>query len=140
MALQEKYKAVIDLINQSKGRDLSVTEEGGVLKLVATVPSPGEKVAVWNKIKQIGGENPSDLMADIKMDSSEDKSASGGTGGSSKGLGEKKTYTVKSGDTLSKISKEVYGDANKYMDIFNANKDKLSDPDKIKSGQELQIP
>lgn len=51
-----------------------------------------------------------------------------------------RTYTVKSGDTLSKIAKEFYGDANKYMDIFNANTDKLKDPNKIFPGQELVIP
>lgn len=51
-----------------------------------------------------------------------------------------RTYTVKSGDTLSKIAKEFYGNANKYMDIFNANTDKLKDPNKIFPGQELVIP
>ena len=50
------------------------------------------------------------------------------------------TYTVKSGDTLSKIAKEHLGDGNSYMDIFNANRDQLTDPDKIKPGQVLKIP
>ena len=49
-------------------------------------------------------------------------------------------YTVKAGDTLSKISKQFYGSANDYMKIFNANTDQLSDPDKISVGQELKIP
>ncbi len=49
-------------------------------------------------------------------------------------------YTVKSGDTLSKISKQFYGDANKYMKIFEANKPMLSHPDKIYPGQNLRIP
>ena len=49
-------------------------------------------------------------------------------------------YTVKSGDTLSKISKQHYGDANKYMKIFEANKPMLSHPDKIYPGQNLRIP
>ncbi len=49
-------------------------------------------------------------------------------------------YTVKSGDSLSKISKEVYGDMNKYTQIFEANKPMLSDPDKIYPGQVLRIP
>ena len=49
-------------------------------------------------------------------------------------------YTVKSGDTLSKISKQFYGNANEYMRIFYANRDKLRDPDKIQVGQELTIP
>ena len=49
-------------------------------------------------------------------------------------------YTVVSGDTLSKISKTNYGDANKYMVIFEANKPMLSDPNKIYPGQVLRIP
>ncbi|NPA46581.1 MAG: peptidoglycan-binding protein LysM [Chlorobi bacterium] len=49
-------------------------------------------------------------------------------------------YTVQKGDYLSKIAKEVYGDANKYMIIFEANKPMLSDPDKIYPGQVLRIP
>ena len=49
-------------------------------------------------------------------------------------------YTVKSGDTLSKISKEMYGNANQYMRIFEANKPMLKDPDKIYPGQKLRIP
>jgi len=61
----------------------------------------------------------------------------GAAGGASK---ESRTYIVQSGDTLSKIAKEYYGDANRYMDIFNANTDKLSDPNKIHPGQELVIP
>jgi nucleoid-associated protein YgaU len=63
--------------------------------------------------------------------------SSSGAGG---GLKETKTYVVQSGDTLSKIAKEHYGDANKYMVIFDANRDKLSDPNKIQPGQELIIP
>jgi nucleoid-associated protein YgaU len=47
---------------------------------------------------------------------------------------------VKSGDTLSKIAKEEYGDANAYMKIFEANKPMLTHPDKIYPGQKLRIP
>mgnify|MGYP001793380878 CR=1 FL=1 len=50
------------------------------------------------------------------------------------------TYTVKAGDTLSKIAKQLLGDANSYPAIFDANRDQLSDPDKIKPGQVLKIP
>ena len=49
-------------------------------------------------------------------------------------------YTVKSGDTLSKISKEHLGNANDYMKIFELNKDQLSDPNMIKPGQVLKLP
>jgi nucleoid-associated protein YgaU len=51
-----------------------------------------------------------------------------------------KMYTVKSGDSLSKIAKEFYGDAMKYPVIFEANKPMLKDPDKIYPGQVLRIP
>ena len=51
-----------------------------------------------------------------------------------------KTYTVVSGDSLSRIAKHVYGDANRWHDIFNANRDLLDDPDKIKPGQILKLP
>jgi nucleoid-associated protein YgaU len=47
---------------------------------------------------------------------------------------------VKKGDTLSKISKQFYGDANAYQKIFDANRDQLKDPDKIQPGQVLRIP
>jgi nucleoid-associated protein YgaU len=53
---------------------------------------------------------------------------------------ESKWYEVKSGDTLSKIAREFYGDANRYSAIFEANKPMLSDPDKIYPGQMLRIP
>ncbi|HVE50263.1 MAG TPA: peptidoglycan-binding protein LysM [Casimicrobiaceae bacterium] len=49
-------------------------------------------------------------------------------------------YTVVSGDTLSKISKQFYGDANQYQKIFEANRPMLSHPDKIYPGQKLRIP
>ncbi len=51
-----------------------------------------------------------------------------------------KSYTVKAGDTLSMIAKKVYGDAAKYNDIYEANKDILASADDIKVGQELKIP
>ena len=59
-----------------------------------------------------------------------------GVGGGSGG----QTYAVKAGDTLSKISKQFYGDSNEYMRIFYANRSTLKDPDKIQVGQELAIP
>lgn len=50
------------------------------------------------------------------------------------------TYTVQSGDTLGKIAREYYGDTNEYRKIFEANRDKLDDPDDITPGQQLVIP
>jgi uncharacterized protein YidB (DUF937 family) len=51
-----------------------------------------------------------------------------------------RTYTVVSGDTLSKIAKQYYGNANDWPKIFDANRDKLSNPDRISIGQVLRIP
>ena len=59
-------------------------------------------------------------------------SASGGQG--------QRRYTVQPGDTLSKISREYYGDPNQYTKIFNANRSVLKDPNTIQPGQELVIP
>ena len=50
------------------------------------------------------------------------------------------TYVVQKGDTLSKIALDHYGDAQLYTKIFEANRDVLSDPNKIKPGQKLRIP
>ena len=66
--------------------------------------------------------------------------ASEGSAGGDAGEWTSKTYTVESGDTLSGISKKMYGSANKYMVIFEANKPMLSDPDRIYPGQVLRIP
>ncbi|MEO6155868.1 MAG: LysM and BON domain-containing protein [Thermomonas sp.] len=76
--------------------------------------------------------------------STEHSIGSGGSMGGHASAGgdgwQSRTYTVKSGDTLSKISKEMYGEANKYNQIFEANKPMLKDPDKIYPGQVLRIP
>lgn len=50
------------------------------------------------------------------------------------------TYTVKSGDTLSAIAKREYGDANQWRRIYDANRDKIDNPDLIHPGQELKLP
>ena len=50
------------------------------------------------------------------------------------------TYTVRKGDSLSRIAKEIYGDANEWRKIFEANRDQIEDPDMIEPGQKLKIP
>jgi len=73
-------------------------------------------------------------MPDDKMpDFSDVKSGSSSTAS-------ERTYEVKAGDTLSKIAKQEYGDANQWKRIFEANKGILKDPDKIYPGQTLRIP
>jgi nucleoid-associated protein YgaU len=75
------------------------------------------------------------VVADIKATS---QSSGGGSATTAASGGS--TYTVKSGDTLSRIAKQMLGNAGAYMDIFNANRDQLTDPDEIQPGQVLKIP
>lgn len=70
-----------------------------------------------------------------------DKTAKSDSGGKPQGENRyTQWYEVQSGDTLWKIAKERYGDGNLYTEIFKANQDVLTDPDKIKVGQKLRIP
>jgi nucleoid-associated protein YgaU len=132
--LKAKYQSVLNFM-QSQGVQLqNLNMEGDKLLVRASAPSAELKNRVWNQIKLV---DPtfSDLLADIQAPAAA-AAAVGGTASTTAA----RTYTVQPGDSLSKISKQFYGDANKYMSIFNANKDKLSDPDKIKVGTELRIP
>lgn len=143
MGLQEKYQGAVDTANGLGARNVEAREENGKFIFRATVAGADEKTKIWDRIKQIGGESPEDIMADITMDGSGSGSGSGSgdahEAGSSGGSGGS-TYTVKSGDSLSKIAKQHLGDAGRYMEIFEANKDILSDPNKIQPGQELKMP
>lgn len=65
---------------------------------------------------------------------------SGGASSSAPAAGTGQTYTVKSDDSLSKIAKHFYGDGNKWHRIYEANRDKIKNPDLIHPGQELIIP
>jgi nucleoid-associated protein YgaU len=91
---------------------------------------------VWDQVKLVDPQF-SDLTLDISVRAGATASQSS-TGAASASGGQ--TYTVQPGDTLSKISKQFYGDANRYTQIFEANRDKLSDPNKIQVGQTLTIP
>jgi len=132
--LKGKYQSVLNFM-QSQGVQLqNLNMEDDKLFIRASAPSADMKNRVWDQIKLV---DPAfaDLTADIQAPAATAAAAAAG-GGSSTG----RTYTVQPGDSLSKISKQFYGDANKYMSIFEANKDKLSDPDKVKIGTELRIP
>lgn len=124
MSVKNKYQAVLDLGEQLGARDGSVSEDNGVLKIKGTVKTPYEKDILWDKIKAIGGEKPSDILANILV---EDASVY-------------HRHEVKSGESLSKIAKHYYGDPMKYQRIFEANRDILSNPDLIHPGQKLVIP
>ncbi len=130
-AVQQKYNEVVDLVNQHTVEGKKIQEENGVLKIWATVNDQSQKDKIWTKIKEIGGREPSDLIADIKV-----KNA--GSTQDSQSAENFETYTVKSGDTLSAISKQYLGDANRYNEIAKLNN--IANPDRIDVGQKLKIP
>ena len=131
--LKSKYQSVLNFI-QSQGVQLqNLNMEGDKLLIRATAPSADLKNRVWDQIKLVDS-SYSDLIADIQAPAAAAAAAGAPSAATAR------TYTVQPGDSLSKISKHFYGDPNMYMKIFDANKDKLSDPDKVKVGQELRIP
>jgi LysM repeat protein len=123
--LKAKYQSVIDLAKKRGVVLTNVHIENEKLLLRGAAPNQDIKNEVWAQIKKVDARYP-DLAADLTIDP---------------GLKVPETiYEVVAGDSLSKIAKNFYGDANKYMKIFEANKDQLKDPDKIKVGQKLRIP
>jgi nucleoid-associated protein YgaU len=131
--LKVKYQSVLSFIQSQGVRLENLNMEGDKLLIRASAPSAEVKNRVWDQIKLVDA-TYSDLIADIQSPAA----AAAAVGGSSTTA--PRIYTVQAGDSLSKISKQFYGDANKYMTILEANKDKLSDPDKIKPGMDLRIP
>jgi nucleoid-associated protein YgaU len=129
MSLRDKYAYAIQT---AKGKfDGSAQEKDGKLHWVGSVKTEAEKNEIWNAIKTIPDWR-NDIVADIQVSGVKEMTAAVGATA--------KTYTVKAGDTLGAIAKAQLGNANAYMKIFEANKDQLSDPDKIKPGQVLKIP
>ena len=129
MSLRDKYSHAI-LTAKNLRMQGNAEERDGKLHFRGTVNSEDEKNQIWTAIKTIP-DWKNDVQADFTVVPGSAGSA-GAAGGS--------TYTVKAGDTLSAIAKQHLGDANAYNKIFEANRDQLSDPDKIKPGQVLKIP
>ena len=133
--LKQKYQTVLTTADNERIQFQNLHVQDNKLFIRAIAPSEEAKNKFWDQIKLV---NPSgdDITADITVDSSRAMGAAAGGGQGGGG----QTYEVKSGDNLSKISKQFYGDPNEYMRIFYANRDKLNDPDKIQVGQKLTIP
>ena len=129
MGLRDKYAYAIQTAKDLRMQG-SADERDGKLYFHGTVNTQAEANKIWDAIKTIPDWSK-EVVADVKASG---QSPATGTSGS------QKTYTVKSGDTLSKIAREMLGDANAYNEIFEANRDQLSDPNKIKPGQVLKIP
>ena len=119
MGLRDKYNLAIQTAKNFR-MEGSAEERDGKLYFKGTTKTQDEANKIWDAIKTVP-DWPKDIVADIQSLPP-------------------RTYTVKSGDTLSKIAKDVLGDATAYMSIFNANRDQLADPDKIKPGQVLKLP
>jgi LysM repeat protein len=134
--LKQKYGAVLRMVEQQGIRLQNVHIENDKLLIRGEAPTHDAKNRVWDQIKLVDPSWSNDLVADISVNPNAVPQATASTAA---GAGQK-TYTVKSGDTLSKIARDMYGDAGQYMKIFDANRDKLNDPDKIHPGQNLVIP
>jgi nucleoid-associated protein YgaU len=133
MSLRAKYDQAIQTAKGFRMQG-AAEEREGKLYFNGVVTSEEEKNKIWDAIKtQPDWRN--DVVADIKVQPGAAQGGGGAAAASTAG-----TYTVQPGDTLSKIARDHLGSANKYMEIFNANRDQLSDPDKIKPGQVLKIP
>ena len=125
MSLQEKYQPILELANQN-GTTYNLSEAEGVLHIDGNAPSEEAKQQLWDKYNEIDPDYRSgDLMLNITVGAD---AAAGGGG---------HTYTVEAGDNLTKIG-EKYGLT--WQQIFEANKDQISNPDLIHPGQELKIP
>jgi nucleoid-associated protein YgaU len=152
--LKAKYKSVIDTVQSKQVQMANLHMQDGKLFMKGTAPSQQAANAVWDEIKRI---NPKldDIIADFPIDTKMQSGMQGGMQGGQQGnqqrgqqgnqkgasqSGTPRMYKVKPGDTLSKISQQFFGDPNQYQKIFEANRDKLSDPNKIQPGQELKIP
>jgi nucleoid-associated protein YgaU len=120
--LTGKYKYAMETAKNFH-LDGTTEERDGKLYIKGTVQTQDQANKIWDALKTIP-DWKSEIVADI--------TATGGTA--------EETYTVKAGDTLSKIAKQFLGDANAYPAIFDANRYQLTDPDKIKPGQILKIP
>ncbi len=135
--LRDKYNHAIQT---AKGLRMqgAAEERDGKLHFKGTVNSEDEKNQIWNAIKTVP-DWQKEIVADIRVSAAAAARPAAQATTATQPT-QTTTYTVESGDTLSAIAKRFLGNANDYMEIFNANRDQLSDPDKIKPGQVLKIP
>lgn len=137
--LKNKYHSALDTIQREGVQLTHLHVQDNKLFIQGAAPSEAVKNDVWNQIKAADS-TYSDLICDLKVDPAlapEKSQAAAASAGAASGA---RTYTVKPGDSLSKIAEQFYGKASEYNRIYEANRDKLSNPDKISPGQQLVIP
>jgi nucleoid-associated protein YgaU len=127
-ALKQKYDRALKMMTETGVRLQNLHVQDDKLFMRGAAPSDDAKGRVWWAIQEVDREH-----ADVALDLVVDPSLAPPPPA-------ERTYAVQPGDTLSKISKQFYGDANKYMKIFEANRGTLTDPNTIKPGQVLTIP
>jgi len=138
MGLRDKYSHAVQTAKTLHMQG-SAEERDGKLHFNGTVNSDEEKNQIWNAIKTIP-DWQKEIVADIKVNAAAQTPAASREAAPRTQDEGQRTHTVQAGDTLSAIAKKYYGNANDYMEIFNANRDQLSDPNKISPGQVLKIP
>jgi nucleoid-associated protein YgaU len=137
MALKDMYAYAVK-VSKDKFQG-TIEERSGKLHFDGTVATQNEKNEIWNALKTIPTWEK-DIAANIRVTGGPASAAPPPAGPAAAPAPAPKTYTVKAGDTLSKIAKEYLGSASDYMRIFEANKDQLTNPDLIKPGQVLRLP
>jgi nucleoid-associated protein YgaU len=138
--LQQKYISALNYADQKEVQFQNLHVEDDKLVIRATAPSQEVANELWDQVKLVNP-NLDDISLDLKV--AEQKTQSAAAASPQANVAQaapQSTYTVQSGDTLSKISKQFYGDSNEYMRIFYANRDKLNNPNQIQIGQQLIIP
>ena len=131
--MKAKYQSVLNLMNDLKVQLRNLHVQGDKLVIRGEAKTKQDANKVWDQIKLVDRNFAQDLMAEITFlsDAPAPKPQNTPT---------LRIHKVVAGDTLSKIARKYYGKAGDYMKIFEANKDKLKDPDKIFPGQDLIIP
>ncbi len=122
MALQDKYAELVQAASNGGVTGLQVAEQNGVLYVTGTAPSSSVKDQLWGIYEKLDPDmRAGDLVLNISL-----------------AEGAEQEYEIQSGDSLSKIAKKYPGLT--WQKIYEANKDKIKDPDMIQPGWKIRIP
>jgi LysM repeat protein len=138
-ALKKKYANALELIGQLKISLQNLHVQDNKLFIKGHAKRESESNHVWDEIKRIDKNFAADLSAQFTFDIPLSQEAAHPAPAPQKP--QHKTHTIKSGDTLSALAKHYYGNAKLYMKIFEANRDKMPDPNRgLHPGDVIVIP